>query len=75
MKELDKLVAELFELTHNFIFIEYYTHTRKNMYKILNEYTKFRADKLVLCEMDDGIELALKLAIEQIRSAKDIHQQ
>jgi hypothetical protein len=64
MSEIDNKILKLRKLTSNFIFIEFYSHTNSDMYKILNEYTKFRKDKIVLCEISEGIEHALDLAIE-----------
>jgi len=66
----DERVAELRKVTDNFIFIEYYTHTSCDMWKILNEYTNFKSDKLVLCSLSDGIDKALDLAIEAIKLRK-----
>jgi hypothetical protein len=63
---IDDKILKLRDLTSNFLFIEYYTHENCEMYKILNEYTNFNKDKLVLCKVSDGIEHAIDLAIEHI---------
>lgn len=67
---IDKKILQLRELTSNFLFIEYYTHTSCDMYKILNEFTKYKTDKLVLCKVTDGIEKALDLALIHITKRK-----
>lgn len=68
---IDRKILQLRELTSNFLFIEYYSHTSCDMYKILNEYTKYKADKLVLCKVSDGIERALDLALLHITKRKN----
>ena len=67
---IDEKIKQLREITSNFLFIEYYSHTNCEMWKILNKYTKFREEKLVLCPLDDGIEKALDLAINGIKERK-----
>ncbi len=67
---IDDKVKKLVGLTNEFIFVEYYSHTNKDMWKIMNEYTPFASDKLVLCEFDDGIEKALDIAIVEIEKRK-----
>jgi hypothetical protein len=69
-KSIDDKILDLINLTSNFLFIEYYSHENCEMYKILNEFTNFNKDKLVLCKVSDGIELAIDLAIEQIKKRK-----
>ena len=59
------------KLTTNFLFIEYYSHTNAVMFKILNEFTTYKEDKVVLCKMSDGIEKALDLAIEKLTHAAE----
>ena len=71
MNIVDEKILKLCEVTSNFLFIEYYSHEDCNMYKILNEYTNYREDKLVLCKVEDGIEKALDLAIKFIHERKD----
>jgi hypothetical protein len=61
----------LLSLSDEFIFPAYYPYTGKKMYKILNIYTKYRPETLVLCGVDEGIETAIDLAIEHISKAKD----
>ena len=70
MGNIDLKILELRKLTTNFLFIEYYPHTNCEMWKILNEYTTYKQDKLVLCSLDEGIEKALDLAIEYINKRK-----
>lgn len=71
MNPIDKKINELFDLTNNFIFVEYYSHTNDFMYKIMNEYTDYNQDKLVLSPISEGIEKALDLAIDSISKAKE----
>ena len=67
---IDEKIKQLRAITSNFLFIEYYSHTECEMWKILNEYTAYRQDKIVLCRFDEGIEKALDLAIEHIGKRK-----
>ena len=46
----------------NPIFIEYYTHEKCDCYKILNPFTGYRQEKLVLCKVDEGLDLAKERA-------------
>lgn len=69
--EVDVKVKELFKLTTNFIFSEYYSHTGKMMWKILNPFTNYKEEVLVLCDIDESIETALDLAIESIKKSKN----
>lgn len=74
-KGLDKLVnrlvsenvklkeEQLKQYTKNSIFEEYYSHSGCDMYKILNEHTKYREDKWVLSPVSEGKLKALDLAI------------
>jgi hypothetical protein len=70
MSTIDNKIDELRDVTSNFLFIEYYSHTQCDMWKIMNEYTHYKSDKLVLCQVDEGIEKALDLAIKEISSRK-----
>ncbi len=67
---IDKKITQLWKITSNFLFIEFYSHTNCEMWKILNEYTAYKQDKIVLCSLDEGIEKALDLAIEYIGKKK-----
>ncbi len=51
-------------------FVEYYPHTRCDMYKILNPYTLYVQEKVVLSPVSEGFERALNLAITEITSRK-----
>jgi len=72
-KGLDIKIEELSTLTSNFPFIEFYPHTHCDMYKILNEYTKYREDKWVLTPVSEGFEKALDTAIKQFTDQKNAH--
>lgn len=67
---IDQYIKELFQITDKFIFPEYYSHEDKVMWKIENVYTNCAKEILVLCSIDDGIEMALKLAIKEIGEKK-----
>lgn len=71
---IDKKINQLRELTSNFLLIEYYSHTGCDMYKILNEFTFYNKDKLVLCPVSEGIETALDLALEHLQKRKAQHR-
>lgn len=71
---IDKKINQLRKLTSNFLFIQYYSHTGCDMYKILNEFTFYNEDKVVLCPVDEGIEKALDLALEHLQKRKAQHQ-
>lgn len=71
MKKIDKDIAELRELTSEFIFIEYYSHEKCDCYKILNEFTTYNQDKIVVARIDEGIEKAIQRAIEVISKRKN----
>lgn len=68
---IDRKIEKLMGLTMQFIFIEHYTHTGEAMYKILNPYTDYKEEKLVLCSVNEGIEKALDMAYEQIKQKHD----
>lgn len=68
---IDRKVEKLMDLTMQFIFIEHYTHTGEAMYKILNPYTNYKEEKLVLCSVNEGIEKALDMAHEQIKQKRE----
>lgn len=42
----------------NPIFPEYYSHEGCECYKILNPFTEYAEEKIVLCRVDEGIERA-----------------
>lgn len=61
---IDNKIAKLRKLTSKFLFIEHYAHEQTYCYKIDNDYTKCARHKVVLCNVDEGIEYALDRAIE-----------
>lgn len=67
---LDNKISQLLSLSDEFVFPAYYSHTGKTMWKISNVYTKYNKETIVLCGVDDGIEIAIDLAIEHISKAK-----
>lgn len=67
---IDEKIDKLRSITSNFLFIEFYSHTNCDMYKIYNEYTKYNKEKYVLCSVEEGIEKALDMAFEYITNAK-----
>jgi hypothetical protein len=66
MNPIDKKIADLLRLTDEFLFPAYYPHTGKDMWKIANAYTDYSSETLVLCGVDEGIEAALDIAIDEI---------
>lgn len=54
---------------HSPIFIEYYSHEGCDCYKILNPYTKYREEKIVLGRVDEGLEKAKAGAVKAISLA------
>jgi len=51
-------------MNKNPIFVEYYSHTSCDCFKVKNPFTGYASDKLVLCPISEGIEKAKKLAAE-----------
>lgn len=68
---VDAKIKILLEISDEFIFPAYYTHTNKQMWKISNQYTHYSNETFVLCGVDEGINKALDLAIEHISIAKN----
>ncbi len=68
---IDIKINHLLSLSDEFVFNSYYSHTNKNMWKIRNSYTKYKEEIFVLCEVEEGIEKAIDLAIEKITKAKN----
>lgn len=68
--DVDIKVARLLDLTDEFIFPAYYSHTGKTMWKISNVYTKYGSETYVLCGVDEGISKALDLAVDAIAKAR-----
>ena len=65
---IDEKIKQLLELTYDeSVYVEDYPHTNCLMYKINNPFTHFRKDIIVLCSVDEGIELAIDKAIEAIK--------
>lgn len=67
MEKIDLKIKELMKLNDSFIFIEYYTHTNQDMYKILKTDTEYREEKLVLFSVEEGFEKSLDEAIRQLK--------
>lgn len=63
MKKLDIKISKLLDLGLNLPFVEHYPHEKTDCFKILNPYTKYAKEKLVLCRVDKGFDKALDLAI------------
>lgn len=68
--DIDSKVKELLNLTNNFIYTEWYSHEQAICFKIDNEYTKYAKETTVLCKVSEGIEKALRTAIEVITVKK-----
>jgi hypothetical protein len=68
---IDKKIKKLLELCDTFLFVEYYSHTKGDMYKIENPFTHYAKEVLVLGFVDDGIEKSLDLAMEQVAKKRE----
>lgn len=67
---IDEKIKQLRAITDNFLYIEYYSHTQCDCWKIDNEFTSYNKDTIVLCPLEEGIEKALNIAIETIGKRK-----
>ena len=67
---MDELVNELISLMHAVPFIEHYSHTNCDMYKINNMYTNYNNDKWVLSPVSEGFTHAVQLAIETFKKER-----
>lgn len=67
---VDEKILELRKITDDFIYIEHYSHTGEDMWKIKNQYTKYREETLVLCSLKEGILTALEMAFTEINKAR-----
>lgn len=70
-ESVDQKISRLLELTDEFVFPAFYSHTGKKMWKISNVYTKYKDETLVLCGVDEGIERAIDLAITEISKKRE----
>lgn len=74
---IEKLTDQLLKLTPDnqkgYIFPEYYPHTDKIMWKIMNPYTQYNQEKVVLHPVDEGMEKSLIAAIQYLENAKKFH--
>ena len=57
---------EYSEHNGNPIFVEFYSHSNCDCYKINLPWTKYHRDTLVLCDVSEGIEHAKTLARQAI---------
>lgn len=70
-ESIDSKIEKLLSLSDEFVFPEYYSHTNKTMWKIVNIYTEYKQETLVLCGVDEGIEKAIDLAIKHISKSRN----
>jgi len=68
---LQEKIDLLLSLSNEFLFVEHYTHTRKDMWKIKNIFTEYNEEKVVLYATDEPFEKSLDAAIEYISKAKE----
>lgn len=61
---MDELVDKLVSLMHQVPFIEYYSHTQCDMYKIKNIFTDYHSEIIVLSPVSEGYTKAVESAIE-----------
>jgi hypothetical protein len=73
MNSIDSKIRTLHVHHGKFVFIEYYAHTSCLAYKIINPWSEYKEDKLVLCSMNHGIEKALDLAIKYLNARKSAY--
>jgi len=73
MTHIEEQTQYLVELTGRFIFPEYYSHTDAMMWKIINPFTNYAEDKIVLCEVNrpDGLQAAIQIAITTLSIQKE----
>lgn len=69
--DLQEKINSLLSLSDEFLFAEYYTHTKKYMWKIKNIFTDYKEEKVVLFATDESFEKSLDAAIEYISKAKE----
>jgi hypothetical protein len=77
-EEIDRVetkIVELWKITKEKIFTEYYTHEHSDCYKILDEFTEYKEAKLVLGKVSDGYEAALDEAIRYVTKLKTEREQ
>ena|SRR5690348_14219459 len=68
---VDVKIAELLQISDEFIFPAYYSHTGCVMWKIENVYTKWGGETLVLSPVSEGIEKALDIAIDELYKRRE----
>jgi hypothetical protein len=68
---LQEKINLLLSLSNEFLFIEYYTHTKEYMWKIKNIFTEYSQEKVVLYATNETFEKSLDAAIEYISKAKE----
>lgn len=68
---LQEKIDHLLSFSNEFLFVEHYTHTRKDMWKIKNIFTKYSEERVVLYATDEPFEKSLDTAIEYISKAKE----
>lgn len=69
---IDDKIKQLRKITTELPYIEFYTHSGCEMWKINNEFTNYNQDKLVLCTVEEGFEKALDFAISFISENKQV---
>ena len=67
---MEQKILELYNLAGSIPFIEYYSHTNCDMYKILNPYTNYGEDKIVLHPVSEGLQKSIDKAIRVISERK-----
>lgn len=68
---LQEKIDHLLSLSDEFLFVQYYTHTKKTMWKIKNIFTPYSEERVVLFSTDEPFEKSLDAAIEYISEAKE----
>jgi hypothetical protein len=68
--DIDALMRQCYSQFGAVPFLESYSHTDCVHWKIMNTFTQFREEKLVLGTMEEGLLHSLKLAVKQLTKIK-----
>lgn len=63
MNIIDAKITLLLSYGVGLPFVEWYSHENADCFKILNPYTEYREEKLVLCTVERGFTQAINIAL------------
>lgn len=69
--DVEALINKCYSIANCVPFLEYYSHTDKTHWKILNHYTNYAEDKIVLGTLEEGFTHSLEMAIKEITKRKN----